>query len=313
MVSVVVPLYNEKENVRALHEGLTGVLSKEKEPYEIIFVNDGSIDGTGEALDDIASGDRCIRVVHFTRNFGQTAATMSGFDFSRGEVIVVIDADLQYDPADILKLIRKLDEGFEVCMGWRKERKDALLTRKLPSCVVNMAISWLFGVRLRDIGCSLKAFRRDVAKRIRIYGEMHRYIGLFAHWQGARIAEIPVAHLPRKHGKSKYGLNRVTRIILDAILLKYYERYGHKPMYFFGSFGLGGFILSMATFACAIYMGISGRGGSPALFLAGIAILILVSGLFAIFTGLIADTFYRTQFESGKISSYVVREKRNIE
>ena len=216
-ISVVVPVLNEQDNVAELYKRLTNVLHSD---VEFIFVDDGSTDETFHHLRAIARNDKRVRVIRFRRNFGQTAALSAGLDHARGDIIIPMDGDLQNDPADIPRLLAKLDEGYDVVSGWRKSRQDNL-RRRLPSIIANRIISWISGVRLHDYGCSLKAYRRDVLENVRLYGEMHRFVPIYASWQGARVAELAVTHHARKHGKSKYGLERTIKVVLDMIVVKF--------------------------------------------------------------------------------------------
>ncbi|MBM3124782.1 MAG: glycosyltransferase family 2 protein, partial [Chloroflexi bacterium] len=219
LLSVIVPLFNEADNINPLYEKMVGITPSLDCDLEMIFINDGSVDGSRAILDDLASRDRRVKVIHFRRNFGQTTAIMAGIDYSSGDVLIPMDGDLQNDPRDIPKLLAKLQEGYQVCSGWREDRKDHPLKRNLPSRIANRLISTISGVKLHDYGCSLKAYRREVIKGVKLYGEMHRFIPIYATWQGARVAEVPVAHHPRIHGKSKYGLERTVKVILDLIVV----------------------------------------------------------------------------------------------
>jgi glycosyltransferase involved in cell wall biosynthesis len=252
-ISVVVPLYNEAENVGPLVEQVVSVLDRHGSPFEIILVDDGSSDGTQSKLDEIAAKDRRCKVVRLRRNFGQTAALMAGIDLARGSVIVPIDGDLQNDPSDIPKLVAKLDEGYDVCSGWRKNRKDHPIKRTLPSRIANAVISMISGVKLNDYGCSLKAYRSEVIKGVRLYGEMHRFVPIYAAWQGARVTEVEVSHRPRIHGKSHYGLLRTFKVVLDLMVVKFLSGYMQKPIYVFGGFGLLNFLLSFVSFDLMVY------------------------------------------------------------
>ena len=231
-VTVTVPLYNEAENIPILYERIRSAMNAVGRSWELILVNDGSKDGSAAILDGLAAKDPQVTVVHFLRNFGQTAAFMAGLDYARGRVIVPMDGDLQNDPADIVKLLSKLDEGYEVVSGWRKDRKDNPMKRNLPSRVANSIISRVSGVPLHDYGCSLKAYRRDVLEGVKLYGEMHRFVPIYASWNGARVTEMEVTHHPRLHGESKYGLERVLKVVLDLLVVKFLFRYSGKPIYY---------------------------------------------------------------------------------
>src|SRR4030043_1580257 len=214
-LSVLIPVYNEEGNLSLLYDKLDAALKKTKKAYEIIFVDDGSSDGTLEILLDLREKNPNIKVISFSRNFGKTAALSAGIDFSKGDVIIPMDGDLQNDPEDILPLLQKIEEGYDVVSGWRKDRKDPFLTRRLPSMIANKIISWIGGVHLHDFGCTLKAYKRDILKNIKLYGEIHRLIPIYAQWIGARVSEIPVRHFPRGSGSSKYGMSRALNVIWD--------------------------------------------------------------------------------------------------
>ena len=238
LVSVMIPVFNEVEAIGPLYESTRKVLAGLGRPWEMIFINDGSTDGSDRKLDEIAAADPNVRVLHFRRNFGQTAAMMAGFDHARGVVIIPLDGDNQNDPADIPAMLDKINEGFDVVSGWRKDRQDNALQRNLPSIMANRLISGVSGVSLHDFGCSLKAYRADVIRGVRLYGEMHRFLPIYAKWHGARITEIPVNHHPRKTGSSKYGLERVMKVIFDLLTVKFMDKFMLKPMYLFGFWGL---------------------------------------------------------------------------
>ena len=229
-LSVITPIYNEEKNIAILVERLVAVLKELGQPFEIVAVNDGSRDGSLTELRKQAALHRELKIVDFRRNYGQTAAIMAGIDHAGGEIIVSIDADLQNDPEDIPRLLAKMAEGFDVVSGWRRDRKDAALRRNFVSRVANRIISRISGVHLHDYGCTLKAYRRDVVKNVRLYGEMHRFIPIYATWMGAKVADIPVRHFARRHGRSNYGLERVVKVILDLIVVKFLDRYMVKPI-----------------------------------------------------------------------------------
>ena len=236
-VSITIPIYNEEQNIQTLYERIRGAMDALGRTWELVLVNDGSRDKSAERLDCVAAGDVRVRVIHLSRNYGQTAALMAGLDHARGEIIVPMDGDLQNDPGDIGRLLAKLDDGYDVVSGWRKDRKDAKFSRNLPSRIANELISTVSGVHLHDYGCSLKAYRRDVLEGVKLYGEMHRFVPIYAAWNGARVAEIEVTHHPRIHGESKYGLERVVKVVLDLLVVKFLYRYAQKPIYLFGGFG----------------------------------------------------------------------------
>jgi dolichol-phosphate mannosyltransferase len=303
-VSVVVPVYDERDNLVPLHDELCAALGALGRSFEIVFVDDGSTDGSDAALRALADADARVTVLGFRRNFGQTAALSAGIEAARGAVIVPIDADLQNDPADIPRLIARLDEGCDVVSGWRRTRADRALTRRLPSVVANRLISWISGVRLHDYGCTLKAYRRDIVQGVRLYGEMHRFIPIYAAWQGARVAELEVNHRPRRAGASKYGLSRVAKVLLDLIVVQFLFNYLTKPIYVFGGFGLLAFLGALGAFGLAVYFKLAGLKdfvSTPLPLLAGI---LGVAGLLCLLMGLLAEVCVRTYFESQGIRPY---------
>ncbi len=311
-ISIIIPIFNEESNIDELYKEIKQVIEREKLTYEIIFVNDGSLDKSLDMLKHISSNDGSVKVISFSRNFGQTAALVCGIDFAEGEIVLFMDGDLQNDPNDIPKLLLKINEGFDVVSGWRKDRKDAFFNRRLPSILANKLISIIGGVHLNDYGCTLKAYRASVLKDIKLYGEMHRFIPIYASWVGARIAEIPVNHRPRIHGKSKYNIWRTLKVILDLITIKFLASYGSKPIYIFGGIGLISFLLSFMSTAMLIYnkviKGIS-MIQSPLLIIS--AVLLMV-GVQFILMGLLAEMQIRTYFESLKKPSYFIKEKINL-
>lgn len=311
-LSVIVPAFNERESVAVLHRELTDVLSPMGRVYEIVFVNDGSTDGTAETLDAIALADEHVLVVHFRRNHGQTAALSAGMDHATGDIIVPIDADLQNDPADIPRLVERLESGYDVVSGWRADRKDNTLTRVVPSRLANRLISAISGVHLHDYGCSLKAYRRDVIDGVRLYGEMHRFIPIYVHMQGGRIDELPVHHRPRQFGTSNYGLGRTFKVLLDLVLVKFLASYSAKPIYVFGGFGLGCLLGSLLPIGLAVFFKIAPESSglqkdfveTP---LPVIAAVLILTGMLAVLQGLLAEMLMRTYFESQGKRTYLVR------
>ena len=307
-VSVVIPLFNEIENLSQLHSQLTLVLNTLDRNSEIILIDDGSTDGTFPALKEIQEEDERLWVIRLRRNFGQAAAFSAGFDFARGEVIVTMDGDLQNDPADIPKLLEKIDEGYDIISGWRINRKDGFITRRLPSMMANALISNVAGVKLHDYGCSLKAYRNEVVKNIRLYGELHRFIPALASWMGIRMAEIPVNHYPRKHGRSKYGLGRTIKVILDLITVKFLLDYATRPLQIFGLAGMISFVIGTGI---SLYLTILrlffsvGLSDRPILLL---AILLIMLGVQLILMGLLGELIVRTYHESQEKPIYAVRE-----
>lgn len=307
-LSLIIPVYNEEENLPLLHTAIQQAMQPLGKEWEVIFVDDGSQDGSLAALATLVIQDPDhVRVVVFRRNFGQTAAIAAGIDHSLGETIVLLDADLQNDPADISLLLAKLDEGYDLVSGWRKDRQDNRLTRTIPSNLANGLISWVTGVHLHDYGCTLKAYRRSALEGFRLYGEMHRFIPVFAHSVGARITEIPVSHHPRKFGEAKYGLERTLKVLLDLFTVKFLLDYSHKPMRLFGGTGM---ILILSSGLLLLYVfirrfiGQVSVLGSP-LFQLGVMFSIL--GFQSILMGLIAELLARTYHESQRKVTYTVR------
>ena len=253
-ISIFLPVYNEEPNLPPLHEKLDQALTSLGRTAEIIYVDDGSTDGSLKILRQLAHQDGRVRVVALKRNYGQTAAMAAGIDAAKGKVLIPMDADMQNDPADIVRLLAKLEEGYDVVSGWRKNRQDKLITRKIPSMLANRLISWIGGVPLHDYGCSLKAYRRDSIKDVRLYGEMHRFIPIYASWAGARVAEIPVEHHARTMGKSKYGLSRTIKVVFDLMTIKFMASYQTKPLYIFGTAGLLTFAVAFLSTLLALLM-----------------------------------------------------------
>jgi glycosyltransferase involved in cell wall biosynthesis len=306
-LSVVVPIYNEAPNLRQLHAELTGVLRAWGRPYEIVAVDDGSSDESFAILAELQAGDPDLRVVRFRRNFGQTAAFSAGFAYARGAIIVTSDGDLQNDPRDIPKLVADLEAGADIVCGWRKDRQDVWLTRRLPSMIANALISRATGVRLNDYGCSLKAFRAEVVKPLRLYGEMHRFIPAIASEMGVTIAERVVNHRPRQHGDSKYGLSRTVRVVLDLLTVQFLLRYATRPLQIFGLVGLGMGGLGILITAWLVYLRIfaaTSIGDRPLLLF---GILLVFTGLQFLTIGLLAELQIRTYHESQNKPTYRVR------
>jgi dolichol-phosphate mannosyltransferase len=312
-LSLVVPIYDEEESIPVLFESLLKVLDKMGCRFEIIAVNDGSRDGSAAQLKKAAAGRSEIKVIEFRQNAGQTAALMAGIDYASGEVIVTIDADLQNDPEDIPRLLEKLDEGFDVVSGWRKDRQDAAIRRNLVSRVANRMISWISGVRLRDYGCTLKAYRRDVLTGMRLYGEMHRFVPIYASWMGAKVVELPVRHHARRFGRSKYGLNRVVKVILDLLVVKFFSKYLVKPIYVFGGFGLWLMLASILVFCYVLYLKIFENTSMIQTPLPVLSAILLLLGVSSILMGLLAEITVRTYFESQGRRVYSVRSLTNFE
>jgi len=313
MISLSVPVYNEREALLPLFEKVQRVMRAHYgDGWEIIFVNDGSHDGSETLLDDLAAKNPEVKVVHFRRNFGQTAAMMAGFDFARGHTIIPLDGDGQNDPEDIPRIVAKLDEGYEVCSGWRKDRQDNALQRNIPSIFANKLISAVSGVELHDFGCSLKAYRAEVIKGVRLYGEMHRFLPIYAKWHGARICELPVNHHARKTGHSKYGLERVLKVIMDLLTVRFMDRYMLKPMYLFGFWGFLFLVASGGFGLWAIYMRSRGYFFTQTP-LPMMAVFSFMTGVICFLMGLLAEMVTRTFHESQNKAIYLVRETRNLD
>ena len=308
-LSLVVPVYNEEENLSLLFDAIHQALDPLGRDWEIIFVDDGSTDGSLTILKNLAKTDpHHARGVVFRRNFGQTAAIAAGIDHALGEVIILLDADMQNDPSDIPMMLEKLDEGYDVVSGWRKERKDNAITRNLPSRIANWLISVVTGVHLHDYGCTLKAYRREVLTGFRLYGEMHRFIPVYAHSVGAKIAEVVVHHHARKFGMAKYGLERTLKVLLDLFTVKFLLSYAAKPIYLFGGTGIGLMLISALTLLVIairrIFFAVSVLG-SPFF---QISVLFFVLGFQSILMGLIAELLVRTYHEAQDKPTYTVRE-----
>ena len=307
-LSVIIPVYNERESLPTLHGQLRGVLDDMGKPYELIFVDDGSQDGSGALLKSLCEKYPNVNVITLRRNFGQTAALAAGFDRASGDVVVTIDGDLQNDPADIPRLLAKLDEGYDIVSGWRKERSDPFISKGLPSVLSNKLASWLTGVPLHDYGCTLKAYRREVISEIHLYGEMHRYIPGVAASVGVRVGEIEVKHHARAFGKSKYGATRLIRGLLDLVTLRLLMSYTNRPMQLFGGLGMAAMVLGVAfgflTVAMRLFMGIN-MTGNPLLYF---TVLFWVVGLQFVGLGFLGELTTRTYHESQEKPIYVVRE-----
>ena len=312
MLSIVIPVHNEQDNVFPLHERVSAAMRNIGTDYEVIVVNDGSTDLTEAKLKDVAARDPRFKIVNFRRNFGQTAAMMAGIDFASGSIIIGLDGDLQNDPADIPRLLHKLAEGYDVVSGWRRNRIGGMLTRKLPSLIANWLISKMSGVHLHDYGCTLKAYKKDVVKDVKLYGEMHRFIPIYASWQGGKVAEIPVNDLPRTHGRSKYGLERVVKVILDLMVVKFLASYADKPIYVFGGFGLASIALSFAAGVLALYLKFFEHTSFISTPLPLLVVLAFITGVMSILMGLIAEIIMRTYYESQGKQVYLVRDTINL-
>jgi glycosyltransferase involved in cell wall biosynthesis len=315
-LSLFLPVFDEEENLRPMHAKIGAALDELGKTAEVIYVDDGSTDKSLSVLRELAAEDKRIRVISLRRNYGQTAAMSAGIDAARGEILIPMDADLQNDPADIARLLDKLGEGYDVVSGWRKNRQDKLISRKIPSKIANRVISWIGGVPLHDYGCSLKAYRRDVIQDVKLYGEMHRFIPIYAAWAGARVTEIPVDHHARTMGKSKYGISRTIKVIFDLMTIKFMASYQTKPIYVFGTFGMLAFLASIISGLYAIFLKFAGVLGLPqyqADFvetpLPVLSIVMFAISVQFFLMGLLAELQVRTYHESQDKAIYAVRER----
>jgi len=308
LVSIVIPVFNEAENVALLHEEIDLAIKNRPEDYEIIFIDDGSDDGSLAELKKIHGLDPRVKIIQFRKNFGQSAAISAGFTFCRGQVVITMDADLQNDPAHIPQLVDKIAEGFDIVNGWRRDRHDKWLTRRVPSFFGNKLISWITGTRLHDYGCTLRGFRSDVIKNLKLYGEMHRYIPALASRMGIRSTEIEVNHRARQFGRSKYGLGRTFRVVIDLISLKFLLAYSHRPLQIFGGAGL---LMIVTGLGCGAYLSYAkfvlsqAIAGRPLLFF---TLLMIFLGFQAISLGLLAEMLSRIYHEGFDKDEYAIRE-----
>ncbi len=311
-LSIVVPIYNEEDNIPILHERVSNALVDAGLEYELILVDDGSSDNSYPALKRLASKDDRVKVIRLRRNFGQTAAMTAGFNSASGRVVVPMDGDMQNDPLDIPLLLNRIDEGFDVVSGWRKDRKDTFVNRKLPSILANTIISKMTGVHLHDYGCTLKAYRREVLDDVNLYGEMHRFVPALAHQVGARVTEMPVRHHERLHGKSKYGISRTMKVILDLMTVKFLLSYSTKPIQLFGRWGIYTLCAGMLSGAVTIYMKFfehTSMNRNPLLILTA---FLLFMGVQFIVLGLLAELNARTYYEAQGKPIYNIKEKINF-
>jgi glycosyltransferase involved in cell wall biosynthesis len=307
-VSIIIPVYNEEESLPMLHQSIHEALDHQPVGWEVIYIDDGSRDSSPDVMQRLVDADpERARAIFLRRNFGQTAAIAAGIDYSNGDVIVLMDADLQNDPADIPMMLDKICEGYEVVSGWRVNRQDKMIKRKLPSVIANGLISKVTGVHLHDYGCTLKAYRREVITGFRLYGEMHRFIPAYANQVGAKMIEVPVHHHARQYGTTKYGLNRTFKVILDLVTVKFLMSYAHKPIYLFGGAGIAmialSFLVALGMVLLKIFAG-QDMTGSPLLMM---AVMLFILGFQSILMGLIAELLARTYHESQQKTTYNVR------
>lgn len=312
-LSVVIPVYNEARGLPELVERLESVLSGFTFEYEVIFVDDGSRDESPKVLEALAAERPWMKVILLRRNYGQTTAIQMGIQHAQGEVIVLMDSDLENDPADIPRLLAKLEEGYDVVSGWRKERwKGQFFTRKLPSILANKLISYLSGVHLHDYGCTLKAYRREVIAPVRLYGRMHRFIPIYAKWEGGRITELPVAYHPRKYGRSNYGMMRIVSVVLDLVLIVFLDRYLQRPIQFFGGVGLISILLGIGTFGWALYYKLAKLKSFVETPLPIFTVLFVSVGVLLLLIGILAELLVRVYYESTGRAPAQVRRRINF-
>jgi len=310
-VSIVIPAFNEDISLKVLIDDLNDFLSNFEYSYEVVFVDDGSVDNTFNVLKDAALKNDSFKVIRLRKNFGQSAAILAGIDHAKGDVIVPLDADLQNDPNDIPKLLNLISEGYDLVSGWRKNRQDRAIDRKLPSMLANKLISWVSGIKLHDYGCTLKAYRTEILEGVRLYGELHRFLPVLASWNGAKVTEIEVNHKPRIFGKSKYGLGRTYKVLLDLLVIKFLSDFSTKPIYFFGSFSMGSFLLSTLLVLYSIYLKIFQHidlDGTPLLIFSAVFVIV---GVQLLLMGILCDLVMRTYYESQNKKTYHVKEVIN--
>ena len=308
-LSIIIPVYNEEGNIEKLHQAVQDVIKENNYDAEVIFIDDGSKDKTVPIIKSLDGA----KLIQFRKNFGQTAAMSAGIDFASGDIIIPMDGDLQNDPKDIPKLLAKLDEGYDVVSGWRKDRKDNAIKRNLPSRIANGLISKISGVHLHDYGCSLKAYRRDVIKDVKLYGEMHRFIPVYANWMGGKVTEVPVSHHPRIHGESKYGINRTFKVVLDLIVIKFLQKYAQKSIHVFGGFGLLSFLFSFISALVMFYYKFFGDKSFIQTPLPILVVFFFLTGIILVMMGLIAEMQNRTYYESQGKKVYLVKETIGFE
>ena len=310
-LSIVIPIYNEEKNIQELFEKINASLTNYD--FEIIAVNDGSKDNSWKELEKIALTNPTFKIINFARNFGQTAAINAGIKNATGDIIVLIDSDLENDPADIPLLLNKLNEGNDVVSGWRKKRwKGEFITRKLPSLMANKIISYISGVSLNDYGCTLKVYKREVIEHVALYGEMHRFIPIYAKWHGGKVAEVEVSYNARKHGKSNYGISRIYKVILDLLLIRFLDKYMNKPIHFFGGAGLLSFILAIALFGFAVYLKLTGIKNFSQTQLVTLSAFFGATGIQFILIGVVSEMLMRTYYESQNKTPYQIKKTINL-
>ena len=306
MFSIVIPIYNEEDNIVKLSDSILNSLPNLK--YEILFINDGSTDNSEEIIEKLTNNHTNIHLINLRRNYGQTAAMQAGFDHSKGDIVIPMDGDLQNDPRDIPLLLNKINEGYDVVSGWRKDRLDKKFTRVIPSKIANHLISKISGLPLHDYGCTLKAYKKEVLNEIKLYGEMHRFIPIYASWEGAKVTEIPVRHHARIAGKTKYGLSRIPKVILDILVIRFFDKSLDRPIHLFGKFGLFMFFLAFVLALLALYLKIFMNTSFILTPLPLLVVFFTMSGLLCIFIGLLAEIQSRIYFESIDRPSYLIKQ-----
>ena len=312
-VSIIIPVYNEETSAKILLDELDYFLKNFEYPYEVVFVDDGSKDYSYTLLKDAALKNVNFKVIRLRRNYGQSAAMLAAIDYSTGDVVVPLDADLQNDPNDIPRLLNLIEEGYDLVSGWRKNRQDRALDRKIPSMIANKLISFVSGIKLHDYGCSLKAYRKDILEGVRLYGELHRFLPVCASWNGAKVTELEVNHRPRMFGKSKYGLGRTYKVVLDLIVLKFLSDFSTKPIYFFGGFSLMCFLFSTLFTVWSLYLKVFRNidlDGTPLLIFSAVFVIV---GVQFLLMGILADLVMRTYFESQDKKTYQIKESVNLQ
>ena len=309
MFSIIIPIYNEEDNINKLSQSILSSLSNLD--YEVIFINDGSTDNSENIIEKLVYKYPNISLINLRRNYGQTAAMQAGFDHSNGDIVIPMDGDMQNDPKDIPKLIQKINEGYDVVSGWRKDRLDKKYTRIIPSKIANHLISKISGLHLHDYGCTLKAYKKEVLNDIKLYGEMHRFIPIYASWEGAKVTEIPVIHHARTAGKTKYGLSRIPKVILDILVIRFFDKSLDRPIHLFGKFGLFMFVLAFVLSILALFLKIFMNISFILTPLPLLVVFFSMSGLLCIFIGLLAEIQSRIYFESIGRPPYLIKQKRN--
>jgi len=312
-LSIVIPIYNEERNIRKLYDEIKAVLGRLDLDYEVIAVDDGSRDKSYQVLEEIAKKNKKLKIIKFRRNFGQTAAISAGIDASSGKIIIPMDADLQNNPVDISLLLDKLEQGFDVVSGWRKNRQDKLISRKIPSWIANSLISFITGLKLHDYGCTMKVYKAEAIKGVRFYGEMHRFMPAYVFWYGARVGEVVVGHRARIYGKTKYSITKTFRVLLDLLTVKFLTKYSTRPMHFFGYIGYWMIFFSFLSGCLAVFLRFFYNLSFISTPLPLLTVFLMLVALQFILMGLLAEILIRVYYESPNKSTYAVKEKINLE